>query len=389
MVNNYQLRNLIYVIIGFFSMFINPIISLFINLLLLYCAPLKLRKIIILFLAMSLGIISYYTVPLPSDDLFRHYEQMNLLQNLKFNEIFEYGYSYVYLNTFIMYLISLTGKFGLYPMLYITIGYFLLFYMILDYAEMKDCSKRNIMLMVILVFFEFVFRDYISGLRNQFAFILCAFGIYIGFFKMKKMCRNLLFLASIFIHTASLLIIFCFVGFKFLKNLCNLKDRQIYILFFSIMPIMICLMSIIKFLNIDNAFMNKIIMYFTIFGYNNTNVMIFKFLIYFLSFITLIISNDESSKNDLKAFLVSYHCFTLGTILNMTLFYRMNYFIYCFNFIANFTVLERIDISRKLKIVIYVVIIIICLLSIALMYRSIIAYPWYFKTSPLKFLIFK
>lgn len=336
-----------------------------------------------MFIAITLGIISYYTVPLPSDDLYRHYEQMNTLKNLNFNEIFNFGYTFVYINTIVMYLISLTGRFGLYPMLYVTIGYYLLFYMILDYSEIKQYTNKNVIIMIILVFFEFVFRDYISGLRNQFAFILSSFGIYISYIKNYTKCRNLLLFVALFIHTATILIIIGLFGYKFLKNICKLNNKKINILFISIVPIMVCFLFMFKYLAIDNVFINKIIIYFTTIGYNNINVLIFKLIIYFLSLTTLIIFNKNNETNEFSHFLLSFYCFTLGSILNMTLFYRMNYFIYCLSFISNIEILDKSNISKKFKYIIYIIII-ICLLSIILMYRSMIAYPWNFKINLLK-----
>lgn len=44
MIKNYEAKNLILVIIGFFSILISPVISLFVNLALLYYIPCKEKK---------------------------------------------------------------------------------------------------------------------------------------------------------------------------------------------------------------------------------------------------------------------------------------------------------------------------------------------------------
>lgn len=369
--NSFLSKKSISFLIGILTLFLHPIISILINLILIYFSPKEIRKISAFFLALNLGIIAYFTNPLPSDDLYRHYESMNLIKNLDFFEIFNSSYSLVYFNTIIMYIISLTGLFGLYPMLYVSIGYYLLFYMVLEYSEKNHNSKQDILMMILFVFSIFIFRDFISGLRNQFAFILCSFAIYIDYFKNKTLIRNLIFILSLFIHTSVIIVILAFTIYKLLED--KIKSYKLNLIAYFTVPILIVFFMLLKNLNVTNSFLLKIVNYFTCFGYNNFNVLLFKLLIFSLIGFSLFICRRNSIK--LIRFISFFWFLSLGAIFNMTLFYRFNYLIYGLSIIPMLNLLN----FYKCRKIFYFLILLILILSIFLMYRSILAYPWNFS----------
>lgn len=303
--------------------------------------------------------------------MYRHYESMNLIKNLDFFEIFNSSYSLVYFNTIIMYIISLTGLFGLYPMLYVSIGYYLLFYMVLEYSEKNHNSKQDILMMILFVFSIFIFRDFISGLRNQFAFILCSFAIYIDYFKNKTLIRNLIFILSLFIHTSVIIVILAFTIYKLLED--KIKSYKLNLIAYFTVPILIVFFMLLKNLNVTNSFLLKIVNYFTCFGYNNFNVLLFKLLIFSLIGFSLFICRRNSIK--LIRFISFFWFLSLGAIFNMTLFYRFNYLIYGLSIIPMLNLLN----FYKCRKIFYFLILLILILSIFLMYRSILAYPWNFS----------
>lgn len=64
----------------------------------------------IVLISVGLALIAFYTLPNTSDDLQRHFDVMGSYQNHSIMVIFHSGYSLVYLNNLIMYIIGSIPK---------------------------------------------------------------------------------------------------------------------------------------------------------------------------------------------------------------------------------------------------------------------------------------
>ena len=135
----------------------------------------KRRYIYLMLFSVAMGFLAYHTVPLNSDDLSRHYANMKVLQFTDFKDIFHSSYSLVYLNTLIMAIFAKLGTYQLYPALYIVVGYGLIFYVYAKLTDKKKLYFSEKIGILLFVLFAVNCRDFISGLRNYFSFIVCMY----------------------------------------------------------------------------------------------------------------------------------------------------------------------------------------------------------------------
>ena len=118
------------------------------------------RVIYAVMMSCTMAFVAFHTIPLESDDLYRHLWSISVLREIPFADIFAASYQGVYLNTLIMYLVSQTGVYGLYPALFVGLGYFLIW----RNMSRLDIHKRRFpeaALIMLFVFFAVNCRDFI------------------------------------------------------------------------------------------------------------------------------------------------------------------------------------------------------------------------------------
>ena len=191
-----------------------------------------------LIIAIFIGIVAFNYNPHMDYDLYRHHQIVKKMEN---QDVIEYK---KYNNIEIMpYLISKfvakTGNEDLLQFIVLTLGYFLLFYIINDYSTEKKISKFELLIIVLFTFFGFNVLNFLSGLWNYVAILIFSFSFYMDYYKKKnKIICNILYMVSFLFHNAMIFPIAFLIIFKISKNKFNIKTVVTSLIFLS-MPLAI------------------------------------------------------------------------------------------------------------------------------------------------------
>lgn len=163
-----------------------------------------------LLLAFLLAIIAYNFNPIQAQDLYRYYYLMNVYYSPM--SIGEYIGIFFQNNkllfTFIVYLISKTGNFNILPFICTLIGYFLTFYMILDYSRIKKISSKITIFMILLFLCIYYHINFISSLSQYLAIDIMVFAFYLEYIKNKKgVLYKSLYVIPLFIHISLIIVL--------------------------------------------------------------------------------------------------------------------------------------------------------------------------------------
>ncbi len=346
---------------------------------LLYEKNWKLRMFYLFCISLILGFLALHTVPAVTDDLYRHFENMNVLRHTKFSKIFQSSYSGVFLNTLIMYVISFTGINGLYPALYVTIGYSLIFYILLFFQRKFKCSNQNFMLILLFVFFAINFRDFISGLRNYFAFIICAFLLIQKFYNNLdwKYCYLGIAIASL-IHTSALIVLMLVIisditanwKYRYVVNLSILLFLPLSILGYKIFEWILPGLA-------HTIFFTKVYNYLTTPNIFNINVYVFYIGIVLLSIFCHYRNKPlKNAKNiNFSKFMDLYFVFLLAISPIMLLLMRFNFLLMPLLPCILFASTRKFKHKKLLQCTLMLFI----LAGILMFLASLRAYPWTFN----------
>lgn len=205
--------------------------------------------IVPLIIATILGILSYMFYPKDGYDLCSYYSWMGKMltfNNLDLvNYIFHNG-EFIIMTYF--YLIARIGNFHLVQFFPTLIIYYIVLYIIFDYARARNISWKNI-LIVILIFlslFKFVFA--VSSFRYTLAYSIFSLGIYLDLVKNNNhKFIKILYVIPLFIHISSLILLM-------FRLIFMIKNKLVQgLIVFSIVAISIFPNAFIDILNnIDN-----------------------------------------------------------------------------------------------------------------------------------------
>lgn len=385
---NRYLKKYNYTDLVIFILFIlSPILSIpLIVYKIIYSKESRIGYIILFSLAMAF--IAYQTVPNESDDLFRHFEIIKKMKNISFTEIFDFSYSGSYINTLLMYFCAKINLLHLYPAIYVGVGYYILLHTIIRLEEKISVSKNELICIVLFVLLSVNCRDFISGLRNYFSFILCFYFIASKFyFNLNNKIVYLGILFASFIHISAIIILFLVIFYDITSFLEIHKKNYLIILLF--LPITIIIMIILNFLYpeiLNITFYNKI--YHYLINPNIINIKVYIFNILILGLVIVChIYNLKREKSNINMFLYLYLLFMLSISPIMILLTRFNYFLIPISsvvFLQFFNKNNYKRISQLMKLIIgsyaCVGILIIC--------ASLRAYPWYFLVDNIMFPLF-
>lgn len=340
----------------------------------------KLRSnIYIFFFCGAMGILAYYTVPLASDDLSRHYANMDVLRYTEFKDIFRASYPLVYLNTIIMTLFSKLGVYQLYPMLYIIVGYGLI---LITFTKVTAKTKLFLTERISILLFVLCAvncRDFISGLRNYFSFIICMFLVVSSkVFKYKKVYTYIGIICATFIHTSAI----AFLIWEIISDLPKNKalKRILIFLIFLTLP-MLYMISTGGIPGIPHTIVDKLNMYLTTSHIVNLNVYLYQIGIVVLMIGCHLINRkiNISKFKEINNFFDYYLIFMIAIIPIMTFLSRFVTFLVAISpviFIQTYCILRN---NKKMRWLLSVILLCFILAGIVMLVASIKAYPWNFS----------
>lgn len=159
-------------------------------------------------LAFSLAVIAFIWIPGNTTDLYRHHTDVITLEN---GGIESLG-SYISKNLepahyLLKFFVAQTGKKDLLQFLVVLFGYFEIFWIVCDYANIKKTKRGIFALLLFYAFSGLRFIGFASGLWFYFALINMTLGMYLVYFRKTKYIQWFFFLLAICLHMGVLYIL--------------------------------------------------------------------------------------------------------------------------------------------------------------------------------------
>lgn len=166
----------------------------------------KVRKYAALFMAMSIGLVAYCLDPPVTYDLYRHHQLVEMLAPLTPQQfLLTLSDSLEPIALSLSYIVSQFNNVDILQFIVTSITYWIVIYIIGDYATRVRLSKRYIFLLLASTLSATNFIYVASGLWNNLAIVLFALAVYLGIVKNKgKVLRVSLYLMSILTHVSML-----------------------------------------------------------------------------------------------------------------------------------------------------------------------------------------
>lgn len=219
----------------------------------------KNRFIYLVELSIGLAFLAYCWKPNNIYDLYVWQNEAVKLSQMNYKQFIEYLSSNTELiNLLVKYIVGKIGNVSLLQLFVVASGYINIFYMLYDSCKEQQIKKMGYIITLIYIIVSLLYLNFISGLFYTWAITILALGIYLYYFKKKKILPMLLLIISILVHTSMIFPIIVFIMFVLSKSKINYKSL-IIILILSVSPKVI-LPALSKYTNI--AIFNEInIMY--------------------------------------------------------------------------------------------------------------------------------
>lgn len=182
-----------------------------------------------LLLAILLALIAYNFSPSETQDLYRYYVEMKTYySNISFENYMQEMFS----NTKILFkvlqlIIAQTQNYQLLPFTMTLVGYFISFYVILDFSNKYKINPIIAIFMILVFILTFYHINFISGLAQYLAISIGFLGFYLEYIKDKNKCiYKVLYILPVFIHASMIIIPLIRVLLKFDFK----KTKKVYII---------------------------------------------------------------------------------------------------------------------------------------------------------------
>lgn len=181
--------------------------------------PRKHIKWLFLALVLALSVMAFFVKPLPTDDLMRYYDSLELLRKKSFAGYLNlqrsgYGnYDAVPVCGMYFYLISKLGNNNFLPAITIFLTYGSMLWVIWRFANFYKISKLYLFIGTFFLLSTYWYYDTCSGIRNGLAFAVAIFCLYFDLVEKKKIfCIG--YLVALGIHSAAVI----FLGLRLLTE---------------------------------------------------------------------------------------------------------------------------------------------------------------------------
>jgi len=165
----------------------------------------KARKYYAFLFAFSLAVIAYVWIPDSSMDLYRHHYDVGLLTGFNVEKLGVFIKANLEpLHYLIKFVVGQTGNYNLLQFIVVLIGYFGLFWMICDLAEIKKCKRAVFSLICLYAFSVIRFIDFASGLWFNLSIITIALGVYLSYYRETKWMQYVMYAMAACIHVGTI-----------------------------------------------------------------------------------------------------------------------------------------------------------------------------------------
>lgn len=284
--------------------------------------------------------VSFYATPSRTDDLYRWYANVNWY---RLGEPKEYNFSHkvmpvqtnaIFLFNWSMKLVSRMSSNGYLQVLWLTINYGALYYMVSDFCK-SYCVKKNQMYCYILLYFGLMpYFFALTGVRSSVMSSLFALGAYLTLFKGKKYAVYLITLLAMFVHQSAIMALMIWVVYRIGRR----KKLYRLIVFWVLIVNIIIKTAMIIPLDIFQLIGTKTYYYF----YEYTSSIDIRFVIVLciaviLIYCGILVSHkfilNMANNNNLYEYIIFFECvilFCIGSFPNQVIFNRSIYLVaYC------------------------------------------------------------
>lgn len=296
---------------------------------------------------LSLSTIAFMLNPSKSNDLYRHFEMIDIFRNTNFeandelNEVFG--------AKILFYIVSFFPSNHLLPVISVLITYGILFYMIKDFVKNKNVSTRCV---AISVFLGIAICDYVSvvsGIRNAIAFAFIGLALYKDLIKEERGIKIIWpYIVAVLIHPSSWIVIVV----RLILNLRSSEKIKYFLLFWSAFVDLI----IEVLFKVSPYIATKLQLYFTEDFLSDFRIVIVKLiLIIFIYVITMILNKNKNVEyKKYINFLQLYICSIIGSLFVSTVIFGRLFLLLAFLMIPLIYLIEK-DISKNRRRMIFVV----------------------------------
>lgn len=192
-----------------------------------FCIVPKSKRVVAVFLSSYIiAVLAYHLTENNQYDLIYHRQFYDTIMDGGFSTAVDYSLvdkSPLYV--WIIYLLSYFKDNRLISAVPTFCGYFTLGFMLI-----KSYWKEKLSLVIAFTFLIFVlpWQDYAAGVRGALAYSICIWAIFLDLRKGRKLLSVPLYIASIYIHQASIIFIFLRL-LLFAVRHCFFKDKIVYI----------------------------------------------------------------------------------------------------------------------------------------------------------------
>ena len=189
----------------------------------------KHRIIYMMLLAFDLALISLHLDPSKYGlDLNVYFSTMDIMKQMRLESFLQtYVTQKEFLTNILFYIYASLGNYNLWTFTVTFLCYGIFFYILTDYAKVKDISNKNyiVIMVVSLLFYNNLYA--ITGLRNSLAMMIFLLAVYVEYFKEKKnILWKILYIIPCFIHMSMAIGVVLRLCMIFYKN----KNKK-YIIF--------------------------------------------------------------------------------------------------------------------------------------------------------------
>lgn len=309
----------------------------------------RLLKVLVIILVITLSTIAYCIDPKITNDLYRHFENIDIIRNYGFNAM--HTYDNVLGAKILFYIISFFPNNHFLPAISAIITYGILMYIIYDFNKEKKITTRIIAISILLNFSMCTFSTAISGIRNAMAFAFLALGLYFDLIKKNKRLNRIWpYVIAVTIHPVSWTVIV-------IRILYNIKviQKLKYIMLFMAFTIKY-IVKLIKKINIaDIKYVTDKLEYYIAANWIDDMRLLYVTLIMliFIYILTILLKKKKEVKYiNYIDFIQLYILVILGSVFIAKVFVKRLTLLMAFFIIPLIYMLER-EMSKKGKIIVY------------------------------------
>lgn len=217
---------------------------------------------IAIMVALIFAIIGYFWVPRQEYDLYQYYSWMEKMNYYNISELISYFIARGEPITMIyFYIIAKIGNFQLLQVLPTFLFYFIAFYMLIDYAKLRQISQKKV-IFVALILMALVEYIFIMGcFRYTLAYVIFALALYLNYVKNKKSkWIGVLYIIPCLIHTSAFILLA-------LRLIIMIKNKKVLVAILSAVSIILFfpqpfIWGIQQVLGDSNELISKLKLYF-------------------------------------------------------------------------------------------------------------------------------